>query len=1015
MDSELVSIFICVYNGERFLRETLNSVINQTYKNLEIIIVDDCSTDATEEIINSFNDTRIKTVKNDINRQYPYSCNYGLSLCKGEYISHIDADDLWEPDKIEKQVEFLNNHREYAMCFTWADLIDESGNPAGDNFYALKDVYNMPNLQQHEMLRYLFDNANHLCHCAVMGRKEIFGTVGPYDVSLCYLQDFDYWLRSLLVTPIYCIEKPLTHVRVHENKNSNMDDLKWTAHNNEYVRIIDRLIRTCPNDLFLKTFSDKLFFNGEHNAMEIELEKAFVFKNSIRAIPENNVLAITRLSELLNIPEYAEIAEKKFGFTLKDLYALQTQRAYYEKTAEENLRKDDKSQISKLNKELAQISDKLSANEEELIVLRADNKSLRDTVNDQKNQIALANNIISEYRNSFFWKLTKPARAVSQRLKNLIAKNEKLLRFCIRLKRLIKSGPKGAVRICKNYIKAHTNTTSVPQTISKKQREYESNYQFKARVKYSILVPLYNTPKEFLTEMIASVKNQTYDNWELCLADGSTDDFAFVGEYCKKLAKSDKRILYKKLSENKGISENTNACIEMATGDYIALFDHDDILHPSALFEYTKVINEKNADFIYCDEDKFDKLGKKFYDAHFKPDFAPDNLRANNYICHFTVFKKSLLDVVGGFRKEFDGSQDHDLVLRLTEKAQNIVHIPKILYRWRVSKASVASDPYAKPYTITAGINAVKEHLERVGLKGTVESSTVHPNIYRIKYDIIGKPLVSIIIPNYNHVNELSRCINSIITKSTYDNYEIVIIENNSNEETFRYYDTLKKYPNVKVVVYKPEPNEFNYSAINNFGFKFTSGEHIILLNNDVEIISPDWIQEMLMYSQRSDVGAVGAMLYYPNNTIQHAGVVIGLLTLAGHAFKHFPKGTAGYFGRAAYQQNLSAVTAACIMMPRKVYEEVGGLDESFKVAFNDIDLCMRIRKAGYLIVFTPYCELYHYESISRGNDEDTPQKKERFKGEIQRFLTRWKKELEAGDPYYNPNLTLDYEDFSIK
>ena len=580
---------------------------------------------------------------------------------------------------------------------------------------------------------------------------------------------------------------------------------------------------------------------------------------------------------------------------------------------------------------------------------------------------------------------------------------------------LLLSGPKAVYKRFKTRtVGRYVGKAVIKDDISKERRKAESNYEFKRDVKFSILVPLYNTPEDLLREMIASVECQTYSNWELCLADGSTDEFSYVGEYCKQSAKKDSRIKYKKLEENKGISENTNACIEMSSGDYIALFDHDDLLHSSALFEYAKVICEESADFIYCDEDKFEKVGGRLFDPHFKPDFAPDNLRANNYICHFTVFSRDLLEKVGGFRKEFDGSQDHDLVLRLTEQAKHIVHIPKVLYHWRVSSVSVASDPYAKPYTITAGINAVSEHLERVGLKGTVESSAVHPNIYRIKYEITGNPLVSIIIPNYNHVEDLSRCIDSIIKKSTYKNYEIIIVENNSNEETFEYYKTLDKYSNIKVVVYKPEPNEFNYSAINNYGFKFTSGEHIILLNNDIEVISPDWIQEMLMYSQRNDVGAVGAMLYYPDNTIQHAGVVLGVLTLAGHSFKHQPRGTAGYFGRAAYQQDLTAVTAACMMMRRGVFEQVNGLDETFKVAFNDIDLCMRIRKAGYLITFTPYAELYHYESVSRG-DDTSPEKRKRFVSEVERFQKRWKKELEAGDPYYNPNLTLDAENFDIK
>lgn len=548
--------------------------------------------------------------------------------------------------------------------------------------------------------------------------------------------------------------------------------------------------------------------------------------------------------------------------------------------------------------------------------------------------------------------------------------------------------------------------------ISKKHRIYEMNYEFKNSIKFSILVPLYNTPKKFLYEMIKSVQNQTYSNWELCLVDGSDNEHKYVETICSEFAEKDTRIIYKKLEKNLGISDNTNECIDMSTGDYIVLFDHDDVLHSSALFENAKVINEQNADFIYTDEDKITENGKNHFDAHFKPDFSIYNLRSNNYICHLTTFKKDLLNKSGKFRSEFNGSQDHDLVLRLVEHAEKIVHIPKILYHWRVSNVSVASDPYAKPYTITAGINAVKEHLKRMEIEAEVKSSKAHPNIYDIKYKIIGEPLVSIMIPNKDNINDLSKLLNSITDKSSYNNYEIIIIENNSTEEdTFNYYDSLKS--NVKIKVVKWE-GKFNYSAINNFGFKYCSGEHIVLLNNDTEIITPDWIQEMLMYSQFEEVGAVGAKLYYPDETVQHAGVGIGLLTLAGHYFRGFDRNLPGYFGRMSYVQEMSAVTAACMMIPRRVYEKVNGLDETFEVAFNDVDLCMRIRKAGYKIIWTPYSELYHYESKSRGT-EDTPEKKKRFKGEVLRFQERWKKELEQGDSFYNPNLTLEREDFSIK
>ena len=558
------------------------------------------------------------------------------------------------------------------------------------------------------------------------------------------------------------------------------------------------------------------------------------------------------------------------------------------------------------------------------------------------------------------------------------------------------------------------NNTLNRSIYTKSELEKQRKTKFSRDIKISIVVPLYNTPTRFLSEMIESVIKQTYSNFELCLADGSDDAHKdLVKKTVRKYQRNDERILYRDLSGNGGISSNTNAAIEMSCGEYIALFDHDDILHPAALYEVMCAIDKEGADFIYTDENTFHKSIKDAYCPHFKPDFAPDNLRANNYICHLTVFKRSLLSLVGMFRPECDGSQDFDMVLRLTEKAEKIVHIPKILYFWRAHEKSVASDISAKPYVIDAAKKAISDHLERVGLRGEVEDSSVL-SMYRIKYKISGEPLVSVIIPNKDHKDDLKKCIDSIIEKTSYKNYEIIIAENNSEtEEIFEYYKELSKIENVKIVTVNTE-GKFNYSRINNEAVKSASGEYLLFLNNDTEIISSDWISEMLMYAMREDVGAVGAKLYYPDDTIQHAGIGIGLLTLAGHYFRHFPRIHPGYMGRLIYAQNVSAVTAACMMTSRFLFDSLGGFDESFAVAFNDVDLCMRIRKAGYLIVFTPFAELYHYESKSRGLDT-APENRERFVGEVERFQKRYKDELSATDPYYNPNLTLDYEDFRIK
>ena len=554
------------------------------------------------------------------------------------------------------------------------------------------------------------------------------------------------------------------------------------------------------------------------------------------------------------------------------------------------------------------------------------------------------------------------------------------------------------------------------------ERVRQQETVFERAVKISILVPLYNTPESFLREMIESVTNQTYGNWELCLADGSDAEHAYVGEICAEYIKADKgRIVYQKLEKNAGISGNTNECLKLATGEYIGLFDHDDILHPSALYEYVKVINEQGADYIYCDETTFKGNDiNHMLTMHFKPDYAIDNLRANNYICHFSVFARNLLDGTELFRSKFDGSQDHDMILRLTDRAKKVVHVPRLLYYWRSHAGSVASGIDAKPYAVQAAKGAVADHLKRHGYDHfQITSTRAFETIFKIRYSIVGNPKISIVIANKDHASDLRRCISSIVEKSTYENYEIIVVENNSTtQEIFDYYKELEDAEQVKVVTYKA-PSEkagFNYSAVNNFGVSHATGDYILLLNNDTQVITVNWMEELLMYAQREDVGAVGGKLYYENKTIQHAGVVLalGAHRTAGHSHYGQHRENLGYMGRLCYTQNVSAVTGACLLVKKSLFEEVGGLDEGFAISLNDVDFCLKLRKRGLLNVFTPFAELYHYESISRGLDNEG-EKAKRYNQESEKFRNKWKEVLDAGDPYYNPNFSLDRSDFALK
>lgn len=626
---------------------------------------------------------------------------------------------------------------------------------------------------------------------------------------------------------------------------------------------------------------------------------------------------------------------------------------------------------------------------------------------------------LNRIKGSIFWRMSKPLRS----LVHWMRRTKERLGYYGSIKGIAR---KLNAKMIERKARTQHGTAGFPNAEeAKRQRETK----FDRDIKFSILVPLYNTPEKFLRQAIESVVAQTYENWELCLADGSDAEHGSVEKICREYMEKDRkylqqcnsslsnRIVYKKLSKNEGISGNTNACYSMATGNYIALFDHDDVLHPSVLYEYMKAICEKGADYIYCDETTF--KGNKTIDdmitLHFKPDFAPDNLRANNYICHFSAFDRKLLEGTELFRSQFDGSQDHDMILRLTSRAKCVVHVPKLLYYWRSHAGSVASDINAKSYAIEAAKGAVAAHLTEQGYKNFEISSTkAFETIFRIKYEILGNPKVSIVIPNKDHIEDLKRCITSIVEKSTYDNYEIVIVENNSvTEEIFEYYKKLEENPAIRVITYE---GDFNYSKINNLGVSQTTGDYVLLLNNDTQVITLDWMEELLMYAQRKDVGAVGAKLYYEDNTIQHAGVVLGLGAhrTAGHSHYRVSYNNLGYMGRLCYAQNVMAVTGACLMMRKSLFEQLGGLDESFAVSLNDVDLCIRAWKAGYVNVFTPFAELYHYESVSRGLD-DRGEKAQRYNRESEAFRAKWKDLLEQGDPYYNPNFSLDRSDFALK
>ena len=621
---------------------------------------------------------------------------------------------------------------------------------------------------------------------------------------------------------------------------------------------------------------------------------------------------------------------------------------------------------------------------------------------------------LNEVTGSTFWKMSWPLRYFVSKGRQLAHTFPPFV-FLGQLRRVGISGVRAQAKAKKEYAKLFPGRTMRADRFASAELLVRQAADQPAALRISIVVPLYNTPQQFLVELLDSVQNQTYQNWELCLVDAGQDET--VGQTVAARAAEDPRIRYRKLEKNEGIAGNTNQGFALATGEFIALLDHDDILHPCALWYVAQAIAEQGADFVYTDEVTFEGDIDHLTVYHFKPDYMLDNLRSNNYICHLSVFSAKLLAAVGGDeRAAFNGSQDYDLYLRLTEKAHKIVHIPHLLYYWRSSPTSVASNISAKMYCLEAAIKALRAHYKRVGVP--VDDVTMIPNtpgFYKTDYTITKPGRVSVLIPSCDHSGDLRVCVESIYRKTTYPDFEVIIIENNSKEPaTFRCYEQLQKEHPDTLHVLTWQGTGFNYSALNNFGAREATGEYLLLLNNDTEVITPNWLEEMVMYAQQKRVGCVGAKLLYPDDTVQHAGVGFGIGGVAGHLHKYFPATSDGYMGRLNYVQDVYGDTAACLLIRRAVYNEVHGLDESYAVAFNDVDFCVRVREAGYTNVFTPFAQLYHYESKSRGM-EDNPEKQKRFQGEVLRFQARWGDLLAKGDPCTNPNFDIRREDFSLK
>jgi len=606
---------------------------------------------------------------------------------------------------------------------------------------------------------------------------------------------------------------------------------------------------------------------------------------------------------------------------------------------------------------------------EELEKEKLKNMELSSRITELEDEKEEIEDSLSRIRNSKAYKLSKPLRKVRSQVKRVTQYGSvSAVKEKIKSRNLLK----------KRY--KELGTDSFPDLMRRseeKQKEYEK------KIVISILVPLYNTPENFLKEMIESVTWQTYPYWELCLADGSDEEHSYVGEICQKYA-ADERIKYEKLAKNEGISGNTNECLKMATGDYIGLFDHDDILHPSALFKYREAIDE-GADYIYCDEATFQNGDiNNMITVHFKPDYAIDNLRANNYICHFSVFKRSLLNNTELFRTEYDGSQDHDMILRLTNLAKKVVHVQGIYYYWRAHAGSVASDINAKTYAIDAAKRAVSDHLINCGIYNTsITSSRAFETIFRLKYQVVGEPLVSVIISD-----DTSECVEALDSYNTYSNIEII-----------------------KESDFSDELSGLNFFKKLNYLAAKANGEYLFFLDGNVKVSSADIVKELLSVAQRKDVGAVGGKIINSAGKIEHASVVIGIGKdrAAGLVHHGFDKKYIGYMGRLCYIQDVSALVHDMLMIKKSDFELCGGFVEDYKIAFSDVALCLDLRRMGRLNVFDPYAEgISDKAQILMGSAD------EEYADDLKRFKKIYEKEISNTDPYYNKNLTKDSLDYSV-
>ena len=1029
--SPTVSVMIPYYNCKEYIVETIQSVLSQSHQNFEIIIVDDGSDPEHADYLKGFlaDKPAIRyAVQN--NQGVAAARNHAARLAGGKYFLFLDSDDLILPDYIEKCVTVLENNPDCKLVYPLAEYFD-----------AQEGLWNLPDYDGLESLL----KGNRIPIIS-MHRAEDFVSLGGFDENLTTHEDWDLWIRLLSNGgTVIRIPEVLFRYRKRRDGSSLINRLEQNPDLNreDWQKVYEK---------------NRVLFMQYHLGYSDCIQKISLLEQQIQSLSELNLQLREDNTNMQNqnqelqhvmakLLQQTELSAKQTE-SLQQQIDMLMQLMVRSQAAEEQSKEQDK-QIELLKKQIDTLQQEKQSLEHTIHTLNENRQSFEQTIHGlNENRALLEQHIrqesqrLAKYKGLWTVKVFKPFVKTEQAISSA-NRYRKGFRLLVRekgsigkayqfLRRMYKANDFKAVKMALRGTLAGTpifsaqigefditnkaayqewikqNDTLSPQEQAAIIKEIDG---FAYQPKISVLMPVYNVDIKWLEMAVESVKNQFYGNWELCISDDASPN-ADIRPLLERYSREDSRIKVVFREQNGHISENSNSALALCSGEWIALMDHDDLLPQHALFEVVKTLQtHPDAAMVYSDEDKVDESGMRFM-PHFKSDFNPDLLYGQNYISHLGVYRTDIAKAIGGFRKGLEGSQDYDFLLRYLLRTDNtkVIHIPKILYHWRAIEGSTALASGEKSYTTEAGIKALQNYFAEKGENVTVTRGKAD-NLYRVRWHWGEQPLVSLIIPTRNGYAITKQAIDSILDKTTYTHYEILLVDNNSDDpQALAYFDEIAQHEKVRLLRY---PYPFNYSAINNFAVKHAKGSIIGLINNDVEVIDPEWLDEMVAQAQRPQIGCVGAMLYYPNDTVQHAGVFIGINGVAAHSHKHYIKKHPGYFSRLYVSQNLMAVTAACLLVRKEVFEEVGGLNEQdLTVAFNDVDFCLKVHTAGYRNLWTPYAQLYHHESISRGY-EDNPEKQARFKREIDYMVSTWQTD-KLQDPYYNPNLTLRSENFSI-